>query len=228
MNPKSIVVQQASGRPEQLILLFHGVGANPEGLVPLARRLASTFPHSTVVSVAAPQQSRNPGGYQWFSVDGVTEENRVDRVAEAMPAFLGEIREWQKIADVTPTFTALVGFSQGGIMALESSLTETPPAARVISIGGRFARLPEHAPPHTTIHLVHGKEDPVIPYAHCIAGAERLLDLDGDVTADVIPFAQHEVSDEMADVVIERLRGHIPKRLWDEALRDESRFPRSR
>jgi phospholipase/carboxylesterase len=227
VNGHSIVIQKFSGRPEQLILLFHGMGGSPDGLVPLGRRLASAFPGSTVVSVAAPHPSGNSGGREWFSAAGITEASRIGRVEQAMPAFLAQIREWQQSADVTPTATALAGFSQGAIMSLEASVTPSPPAGRVIAIAGRFARLPEHAPSHATIHLLHGKEDPVIPYRHTIDAAHRLRELGGDVTADVVPFTGHEISGAIADLAAERLLGHVPKRMWDEALRTAESLPRS-
>jgi phospholipase/carboxylesterase len=224
MKSQSVVVQKAQGRPQQLILLFHGYGANAEDLVPLGARLAAAFPNANVVSVGARQPTGYPGGLQWFSLDGVTDDNRADRVAGAMPGFLAQIRAWQQDAGVTESVTALVGFSQGAIMALESSFGQNPPAARVIAIAGRFARLPERAPAQTTIHLLHGKEDEVIPYRHTIDAAQRLLGLGGDVTADVFPFVGHGISDELAELAVQRLRSHVPKRLWDEAMRAEQKI----
>jgi phospholipase/carboxylesterase len=219
MIPGSVVVQQAVSRPEQLILMFHGMGGTAEGLVPLGRVLAAAFPASTVVSVAAPNPSGTMGGREWFPIGGITEENRVERVAAAMPAFLAEVRAWQQAADVTATATALVGFSQGAIMALEASATPESPAGRIVAMAGRYAKLPEHAPSHTTIHMISGKEDPVIHYRHAIEAAHRLRGLGGDVTADVIPFVGHTITDDMAALAVERLRGHVPKRMWEEAMR---------
>ena len=40
--------------------------------------------------------------------------------------------------------------------------------------------------------------------------------LGGDLTADVIPFLAHAVTDEVMDLVLERLTGHIPKHQWEE------------
>jgi len=221
-KPESIVVQRASGHPDQLILLFHGMGGTPDGLVPLGQRLASAFPRSTVVSVAAPHPTVGAKGREWFSAVGVTEEDRIPRVERAMPEFLAEIRQWQRAADVTATVTALVGFSQGAIMSLEASLTPASPATRVVAIAGRFARLPDAAPPHATIHLLHGKEDAVIPYRHAIEAAHRLRALGGDVTADVVPFAGHGISGDIAELAVERLLGHVPGRMWEEALRADA------
>jgi phospholipase/carboxylesterase len=217
--PGSIVVQRASARPQQLILLFHGVGATPESLLPLGQRLASEFEQATVVSVAAPQASEFSPGRQWFSVRGVTETDRPERVAAAMPAFLAEICAWQEAEDVTAHATALVGFSQGAIMALEATRVAPSSAGRILAIAGRFATLPAQAASHTTLHLIHGKNDPVIPYRHTIEAAERLIGLGGDVTADVLPFIGHEINADVVDVVLQRLQGYVPKRLWEEALR---------
>jgi phospholipase/carboxylesterase len=218
-NPNSIVLQRSGGRPQQLILLFHGVGATPQSLVPLGRRLATEFGEATVVAVAAPHASDFGSGYQWFSVQGITEANRAERVAAALPAFRAAVEHWQRSADVTATVTALVGFSQGAIMALEATRDAPAPAGRVVAIAGRYALPPEAAPPHTTLHLIHGKQDPVIPYRHTVEAAHRLIELGGDVTADVLPFVQHEITADITALVVERLKGHIPKRLWDEALR---------
>jgi phospholipase/carboxylesterase len=67
------------------------------------------------------------------------------------------------------------------------------------------------------VHLIHGKQDAVIPYAHTVYAAERLVSLDADVTADVLPFVGHEINEEVTALMMERLSTHIPKRLWEAA-----------
>jgi len=218
MSAEAIVVQEAPGDAQQLFLLFHGYGANAEDLVPLGQRLADAFPHATVVSLAAPEPMAYPGGLQWFSLDGINDINRATRVAEVLPSFLDTIHGWQQRVGVGPAGTALVGFSQGSIMALEASLTEPPPAGRVVAIAGRFARLPVAVSRTVTVHLFHGKEDAVVPCRHTIEAAHRLLDLGGDVTADVYPFIGHEIREEIVQAALQRLTTHVPRRLWDEAM----------
>lgn len=226
MSPGDVVVQRAQERPEQLVLLHHGMGGAPENMTPLGRRLASAFPRSAVICICAPRPSAM-GGYEWFSVAGITEENRIERVAQAMPGFLAQIRSYQQAFDVTPAVTALVGFSQGAVMSLEASAIAAPPAGRIVAISGRYATRPDHAPSHTTIHLLHGKEDRVIPYRLAVEAALRLRELGADFTADIVPFAGHAIHDEIVELVVERLSGHVPKRLWDEALRAAGNLPRT-
>ncbi len=212
-----IVHESASGRAQQLFLLFHGVGAAADDLVPLGRELAQAFPMSAIVSVQAPHDCPYSSGFQWFSLEGITDASRPQRVAEAMASFEQGIKAWQQHFGVSAEATALLGFSQGAIMALESTQRSPALAARVVGLSGRFAALPQHAPEACTVHLIHGKHDAVIPYVHTVTAAERLVELGADVTADVIPFIEHEINQEVADLVIERLRTHVPKRLWEAA-----------
>lgn len=215
----ALIVQRPPGAVEQLVLLFHGVGGTPQDLLPLGRRLAREFPQALVVSVAAPEPADHGGGRQWFSITGISEDNRVERIRAALPRFAATVQAWQQQSGASVAATCLVGFSQGAIMALESSCGSTALAGRVAAIAGRFGRLPAQVRPETTLHLIHGKADGVIGYAHTIAAAEHILALGGDVTADVLPHVGHELNAQIEDLLIERLRGYIPKRLWEEALR---------
>lgn len=216
---ESIVIQQAGGQAEQLVLLFHGLGETPQAMLPLGVRLARQFPNAFVVSVAAPEPADGGTGYQWLSVQGISETNFAPRVTEALPAFRRAVAHWQAVSGLGPVATALIGFSQGAIMALEATRVEPACAGRVVAIAGRFTELPERAAAATTLHLFHGKQDEVIPYRHTIEAVQHLLGLGGDATADVLPFVGHALVDDFVDLTIERLTGYVPKRLWDEAMR---------
>jgi len=221
----SLVLQRPAGTVQQLILLFHGVGGQPRDLSALGGRLGGEFPAATIVSVAAAHPGDGGRGRQWFSARDVSDQNRLARIDAAMPDFVAAVRSWQAESGASIPQTALIGFSQGAIMALESTRRGIVLAGRVAAICGRYALLPEQAPAETTLHLFHGKTDAVISYAHTIAAAERLVALGGDVTADVLPFVGHEINETIEKLVIERLRGYIPRRLWEEALRADPESP---
>jgi len=214
-----MVIQQPPGQAEQLVLLFHGLGETPQAMLPLGERLARQFPKAFIVSVVAAEPADGGTGYQWLSVRGLDDDNRSVRVNAALPAFLRAVAHWQAVSGLGPVATALIGFSQGAIMALEASHGETACAGRVVAIAGRFTALPERAAAATTLHLFHGKQDEVIPYRHTIEAVQHLMGIGGDATADVLPFVGHELVDDFVDLTIERLTGYVPKRLWDEALR---------
>jgi phospholipase/carboxylesterase len=215
---ESIIVARPEGQAQQLMLLFHGVGSDARNLVPLGKVLGAEFAQAFIVSIAAPWPCGTGGGRQWFSVEGISEENRPARIEAAMPAFLAEVEKWRQEAGVATDAVALVGFSQGAIMALEATRDRPAVAGRVVSIAGRFAALPEKANPGTTLHLFHGKADPVVPYGFTVEAAQHLVAIGADLTADVLPGVGHQITAEIAGLVIERLRGHLPKRTWEAAM----------
>jgi phospholipase/carboxylesterase len=199
------IIQRPSARADQLLLLLHGVGGSMGEMLPLGARLASRFPGAFIVSVEAAHRSDLGGGHQWFSVRGISERNRPARVAAAMPAFLAAVHEWQRIAEVDAEHTTLIGFSQGAIMALESTRGPDAPARRIVSIAGRYARTPAAGPHPARLHLLHGVADTVIPYAHTVQAARTLRALGADVSTDLIETAAHEISPQIEVALIERL-----------------------
>jgi phospholipase/carboxylesterase len=148
----------------------------------------------------------------------VTEENRPVRVAEAIPALHELVTDAQNRLNVVQSDTALIGFSQGSIMALEFSKMHDGKVGRVIAFSGRYAKLPEKAPELTTLHLLHGESDPVISVAHAQAGYAKLIELNGDVTLDIAESVGHEIHPSLADRAINRLQTCIPLRSWKKAL----------
>lgn len=191
---------------KQLLLLFHGVGGVPADMVALGQHLAAAFPEAAIISISGRHSSDFGRGYQWFSVSGITEHNRGERITDAMPDFVQTVHTWQHRTNVTPQDTTLLGFSQGAIMALESSQLDVPLSAHVVSLSGRFAHLPQHAPSTMSWHFIHGKADNVIDYRHAVDAAHTLSELGGHVTTDIIDQLGHGVTTEVADNVVKRLQ----------------------
>jgi phospholipase/carboxylesterase len=231
MNTSALAHLPASGEPELLYLLFHGVGASADAMVPLARRLVQEYPQAAVLCLNAPDPfdavAGATAGRQWFSVRGVDEQNRPGRVAAALPAFVATVRALQLRFGMAWERTALAGFSQGAIMALEAVQAEPLLAGRVLAFAGRHATAPAHAPLDTTVHLLHGLADTVIPAAAAIDSAQTLVELGADVTADVLPGIGHELHPALIDRAVEQLRTFLPKRVWAQALSEAPVLPRA-
>jgi phospholipase/carboxylesterase len=204
----ALIIQRPSGgtsAPQGLLLLFHGVGSNAEDMAPLGETLGHLLPQTWVVSVRSPDRSDFGSGWQWFSVQGVTEAKRPARVAAAMPRFVDAVRACQEESGVAPNATALIGFSQGAIMALESTQEAPPPARRVIAIAGRFAQSPRVAPSQLDVHLLHGEQDRVMPAALAADAAAQWRALGGAGTLDVFPGLGHGIDGRVARRVAELL-----------------------
>ncbi len=207
MNTQDLIVQRPA-EPRQLVLLFHGVGSSARDLTPLGEALAPHLPDALIVSAQAPEASGR--GWQWFSVQAVTEANRPARVAAAMPAFVQAVEQWQQACAVGPAATTLIGFSQGAIMALESTQLDSPPATRVIALSGRFARPPRTAFASVRTHLVHGDADAVMPVQAAVDALAQLQALGAAATLDRFPGLGHGIDQRVVDAIVRRLEDPSP------------------
>lgn len=170
------------GKPVQnLVLLLHGVGANGEDLMPLAEGWQKQLPHTAFVSPNAPfpyDGDFSPlEAYQWFSLEGITPENREARVREAIPLLNRFIDEQLEAFALQPDQLALVGFSQGTIVSLYAALRRPSPIAAVLGYAGRLAKHSSYAhevcaQPRTV--LIHGTDDSVIPLSEFHTAMEVL------------------------------------------------------
>lgn len=201
-----LLIQRAeAAATRQLLLLFHGVGSSAEDLRPLGEALAAQRPQACVVSVRSRDASDLGQGWQWFSVRGVTDADRPTRVAATMPRFVEAARGWQRETGVGPGATTLIGFSQGAIMALESTQLPEPVAGRVIALAGRFAEAPRVAPPWVALHLLHGDQDRVMPPALATEAMAQWRTLGGQGTVDLFPGLAHGIDAR----VVRRVADHL-------------------
>lgn len=188
-----------------LVILLHGVGATPAAMAPLADRIASALPRAAIAAPAAAlPYDLGEQGYQWFSVAGITEDNRPARIQAALPAFVDTIRGLQRAHGAAPENTVLAGFSQGAMMAL-AACADTWLARHVVAIAGRFAPLPAAWEGRAAVSLVHGTMDGTVPADHSRRAAARLAELGADVHLDLVPRAVHMLAPPIVEAAINAL-----------------------
>jgi phospholipase/carboxylesterase len=188
--------------PKSLIVLLHGVGANAESMEPLASYLHTANPDAAISLPNAPAVFDLGGsGRQWFSIKGVTDQNRTARIAEALPPVEVMIADELRRYGLTHRELCLVGFSQGAMLALAMANSESPPAA-IASIAGRVAGPVRRSMGHVLdVFLTHGTADQIVPF-ECMKYAEDAFSNAGYYPR-VLPIAglDHQISKEQADAL---------------------------
>lgn len=202
----------------QLFVLLHDVGGSAVDMMDFAGLLGDAFPEAAVVmpegfeSIHLGKTER-----QWFPTFELTDANRPERVARAVPSLATFIRQQQERFGILQSDTALAGFSQGATLALAISDQHDGLVGRVLAFSGRYAARPEKAPSLTTIHLLHGQLDKVVP-AHLAQQAyAELMALGADATCDIASTIGHELHPALMDQAIHRLQTCVPLRFWRSA-----------
>lgn len=216
-DPMPLIYVPAQGEPRQLFVLLHDDAASPAQLAALAQSIKQAFPQSMVVLPYAPLQTRDDIRH-WFDQNNLNEKNYVERVKSALPALVSFIQRIQRQYRLEGEHTALAGFGQGATIALEAVHTQFDLAGRVLAFSGSYAKLPDMAPPATTLHFLHGENDPVVPLMFLQETHQHLAELQGDTTLDIASQVGHELHDALIRQAIYRLQTCIPLRSWKAAL----------
>ncbi|WP_126172921.1 alpha/beta hydrolase [Altericroceibacterium xinjiangense] len=188
-------LQPLSGTPRQIVLLLHGYGGSGSDLIGFAPQLRESLPDALFLAPNAPQSS-GWGGYQWWALNAFTPAALVAGAASAAGALEAFIDRKLAQYGLTDADLAIVGFSQGTIMALHVALRRQRPVAAVVGYSGMLAGGPELAhevvskPP---VLLVHGSMDAVVPVGALHTAEHALKDMGVSVTTHVSFGVGHTV-----------------------------------
>jgi phospholipase/carboxylesterase len=183
-----------AGRP--LLLILHGFGSHEGDLFSFAPYLPL---QPAIASLRAPLIAG--GGWSWFPIDQSDQLN-----TEALNAASLGVLQWLDAMPEQPTSIGLLGFSQGGAMALQLMRHAPDRFAFAVQLSGFVApgerpgdaRLAERRPP---IFWGRGTLDDVIP-AQAIDHTQDWLPAHSTLTERVYEDVPHSVSqEELRDLV---------------------------
>ena len=167
-----------SGVAKQLVVFLHGYGADGNDLISLGKQWQALLPDAAFVSPHAPEPcAGSPMGKQWFGLTMRDPGERWTGVVAARPgldAFLDA--ELAKLG-LDESKLALVGFSQGTMMALHVGLRRKKPLAGILGYSGVLVgpeHLAEATRPPPPLLLVHGDRDEVIPLEALFMSSDEL------------------------------------------------------
>lgn len=201
------------GKAKRIVVFVHGYGADGADLLGLADPLAPHLPDTAFFAPDAPEPcAGNPFGRQWFPIpwlDGSSEAVARDgliRAAEDLNAFLD-----QRLAEeeVHPTALALVGFSQGAMMSLHIVPRRDTAIAGVVAISGRLLeadRLADEAVVKPPVLLIHGDQDPVVPFEDMSLAGNALLEAGFETYGHVMQGTGHGIAPDGLGVALQFLR----------------------
>jgi phospholipase/carboxylesterase len=200
------------GKARSLVVFLHGYGADGADLLGLADVLAEHLPETAFVAPDASERCAGGGfGYQWFPIprfDGSSEaeaERGLTASVNDLNAFLDD-----RLADegLTDDRLALVGFSQGAMMSLHVAPRRAVEVAAVVAISGRLLkpeRLAAEARVKPPVLLIHGDQDPVVPFDEMARAGDALVAAGFQTFGHVMQGTGHGIAPDGLGVTLQFL-----------------------
>jgi phospholipase/carboxylesterase len=206
-----------AGPARSLVVFLHGYGADGADLLGLADSMEAYFPNTAFVAPDAPDRcSGNPFGFQWFPIpwlDGSTERAAAEGLAASSAALNRFLDERLADEDLAADSLALIGFSQGAMMAMHVAPRRNTAMAGLVAISGRLLvpeRLNAEIRVRPPVLLVHGDQDPVVPFSDMGLAGRALTEAGFETYGHVMRGTGHGIAPDGLSAALTFLKDRLP------------------
>ena len=199
--------------PKQVIVLCHGYGGSGQDISVLANNWKRFLPEAIFLCPNAPEVcSINPSGYQWFDLNSENEEIIFQKsllAEKKFNIFLDQILDDFKLNSKN---LALVGFSQGCMMIIETALKRKEEVNSVLGYSGKIIskkNLNNNIISKPKIFLIHGDKDIVVPCNHLLEAKDFFTKHGLKIKTKLLKNCEHRISVEGSSLGLEFLRKNL-------------------
>lgn len=162
-------VLNATPQPKLCFIWMHGLGADAQNMLALAKEIPLSLPAKHIAleaPVRAVTCNQSMSMRAWYDITGFSETDREDEagIRDSMQSIHCVI-DTQIAAGFKPEQIVLAGFSQGGAMALVAGLNTPHPLAGIVSLSAYLPiaqRIDIHQQRSTPIFVAVGLHDEVV------------------------------------------------------------------
>ena len=200
-------------QPKHIIVLCHGYGGDGKDIGVLAVNWRRFLPDAIFLCPNAPEVCTvNPSGYQWFDMTVENDETILKKtlIAEKkLNTFLDQVLDDFQL-DITNL--ALVGFSQGSMMTIQTALKKKEQINCLVAYSGKIINkqhLSNNIVSKPKIFLMHGDKDTIVSPSHLLESKEFLVQQGVKIKTKLFKNCEHKISVEGSSLGLEFLRKNL-------------------
>ena len=212
----SVIIKPSSkSSPKNVVILCHGYGGDGKDISILANYWKTFLPDTLFICPDAPEICKvNPDGFQWFDLMDQTGDETLSKslIAEnKLDNFINEVISENKLnfKDV-----ALVGFSQGCMISMQTALKKKDQIKCLIGYSGKILNikhLNQNINSKPEIFLMHGDKDQIVPINFLLEAKEFFNKNDYKIQTKIFKNCEHRIPTEGSSIGLEFLKKNLYK-----------------
>ena len=203
----------SKNKPRQAIILCHGYGGDGKDISTLAINWQRFLPDAIFLCPNGPEICTvNPRGYQWFDLTSEKEEIILEKsllAEEKLSKFLDQVIDNFQLEYNN---LALVGFSQGSMMIIQTALKKKKKINCLIGYSGKIINqklLKDNINLQPKIYLMHGENDTIVPPTHLLESKEYLSNQGIKIKTKLFKNCEHRIPVEGSSLGLSFLRKNL-------------------
>ena len=203
----------SKNKPQQAIILCHGFGGDGKDISTLAINWQRFLPDAIFLCPNAPEVCAiNPQGYQWFDLASENEEIIFEKslvAEEKLNTFLDQVYDSLQLE---PSNLALVGFSQGCMISIQTGLKRKKQINCLIGYSGKIINqkhLSNNVNSKPKTFLMHGENDTIVPPTHLLEAKEYLKKRGINVKTKMFKNCEHRIPVEGSSLGLAFLKKNL-------------------
>ena len=202
---------------QKAVIMLHGFGSNGYDLISMAPFISNDLPDTVFYSPNANIGMPETGGFKWFnleenaSIDFFTHfdyvQTLMERAKQSLPLVTEFINHICQKHSLTPNQIILMGFSQGGLIALMTGLTNSNKLGGVIACSAipvmiNNALELKDIKNKPNVLLTHGTDDDIVPFIGMQISQNTLSNIDCPVQNHYVAGMGHNIDESCIEKII--------------------------
>ena len=203
----------SNNKPKQVIVLCHGYGGDGKDISILAINWKRFLPDAIFMCPNAPEVcSVNPQGFQWFDLSVDKEEIILEKSLEAEQKLNTFIDQLLDDFQLEASNLALVGFSQGCMMCIQTGIKRKEEINSLIGYSGKIinqAHLKKNINSKPKIFLMHGANDTIVPPTNLLEAKDYLSICGLKIKTKLFKNCEHKIPVEGSSLGLSFLKKNL-------------------
>ena len=203
----------SNNSPKNAIILCHGFGGDGKDISLLANYWRNYLPDTIFICPNAPEKcSVSPQGYQWFDLMDQSEDQILTKSLVAEIKLNKLIDQVKQNNDLETKKIALVGFSQGSMISLQTGIKRKDSINSIVGYSGKIINI-EHLENNINsrpkVILMHGDKDEVVPINFFLESKDFFNRNKYEIETKIFKGCEHRIPSEGSSVGLEFLKKNL-------------------